>query len=297
MERLKNLDYKQEAVKLSGNIFGAVLYAIGINIFTAPCNLYTGGLMGICQLIRTALSTFLQISPANIDLAGIIYYLINIPIMILAYKKLGRMFLARTVVCVTTVTLAMSLIPIPAIPIMEDDILAACIIGGAISGCGVGICLRMGGCAGGMDIIGILLIKWKKNFSVGKVNFMVNVILYGTCLFLFDMRIVVYSLVFAAITSFSTDKVHAQNINVEVTIITKKKSPEMEAEVFAQLGRGITKWQTQGAYTHEDSEILYVLLSKYEVNQLKQIIHTYDPQAFIVVNEGVNVDGNYVRKV
>jgi uncharacterized membrane-anchored protein YitT (DUF2179 family) len=63
------------------------------------------------------------------------------------------------------------------------------------------------------------------------------------------------------------------------------------------MGRGITKWNTTGAYTNEHSEILYIILSKYEVTQLRQLVRQYDPDAFIVVNEGVSVDGNFIKKL
>ncbi len=66
---------------------------------------------------------------------------------------------------------------------------------------------------------------------------------------------------------------------------------------MSQMGRGITKWNITGAFTNENSEILYIILSKYEVNQLKQMIRKYDPDAFIVVNEGVSVDGNFIKKL
>ena len=71
----------------------------------------------------------------------------------------------------------------------------------------------------------------------------------------------------------------------------------MEKEVFEELGRGITKWTTLGAYTREQSQILYITLSKYEVSRLRTIIHKRDPNAFMVVNEGVRVDGNFLKKL
>lgn len=80
-------------------------------------------------------------------------------------------------------------------------------------------------------------------------------------------------------------------------VITKVHSKEMEAEIFMKLGRGMTKWESCGAYTSEHSEMLYILLSKYEVGRLKHIVHKYDPAAFIVVQEGVHVDGNYLKKL
>lgn len=275
-------------------IFGALLYAVGVNLFVVPAGLYTGGLMGICQVIRTVLAELFHLDFQNIDIAGIIYYIINIPIFVVAFTRMGRKFFGKTVVTVTAMTVFMSVIS----PVMiVEDVMAACVVGGIISGAGVGIVLRMGSSGGGMDVIGVLLTRWRRDFSVGRVNLLVNLVLYGSCLFLFDMEVVIYSVIYAAVYSLAMDKMHTQNINVEVNVITKADTTALEREVFEELGRGITKWTTMGAYTYEKSHILYIMLSKYEVNRLKAIIHKYDPHAFIVVNEGVSVDGNYLKKL
>ena len=284
----------QEGRRFLGSLLGAFLYAAGINLFVVPAGLYSGGVMGICQVIRTLLLEYLNLSFGSVDIAGIIYYLINIPIFMLAYTRIGKRFFFKTLAAVTAVTVLLSLIPTR---IIVEDQMAGCVVGGLVSGAGVGILLRMGSSGGGMDVIGVLLARWKRDFSVGKINLLVNLGLYAACLFLFDVEIVVYSVIFAAVYSVAMDKVHTQNINVEVNVITKADTAALEEEVFQELGRGITKWAAQGAYTREKSGILYILLSKYEVNRLKTIIHHHDPQAFIVVNEGVSVDGNYLKKL
>lgn len=287
-------DFVYEGQRTLISIVGAFLYAAGINLFVVPAGLYTGGLMGICQVIRTVLVDFCHLNFQGFDIAGLIYYIINVPIFVIAFTRIGRRFFVKTLVAVTSITVFMSVIP--AVVIVEDT-MAACVVGGIISGAGVGIMLRMGSSGGGMDVIGILLTMWKKDFSVGKVNLLVNLVLYGTCFFLFDLEIVVYSVIYAAVYSVAMDKVHTQNINVEVNIITKADTTALEREVFEELGRGITKWTSMGAYTYEKSHILYIMLSKYEVNRLKAIVHKYDSNAFIVVNEGVSVDGNYLKKL
>lgn len=283
--------------KLLLTLFGATLYAASINLFVVPSHLYNGGLMGICQLIRTFLVDYLHLPFYNFDISGIIYYLFNIPIFLFSFRQIGKRFFAKTLLCVTWISIAMSMIPIPASPLLPNDILASCVIGGIVGGFGVGTMLKMGGSGGGMDIIGIILIKWKKNFSVGKVNLLVNAVLYSICLMLFDIPTVIYSLIHASVYSIGIDRVYSQSINVEVKIITKKVSKEMEDEIFTELGRGITKWNSVGAFTHDNSQVLYILMSKYEVGHLKHIIRKYDAEAFIVVNEGVNVDGNYTIKL
>ena len=284
--------YEGKRLLLCG--LGAFLYAAGTNLFVVPAGLYTGGLMGFCQVIRTLLARYFHMNFSNFDIAGIIYYLINIPIFVTAFRRMGRMFFVKTLLTVTVMTLFLSLIPTRMI---VKDSMAACMVGGIITGAGIGLTLRMASSGGGMDVVGVLLIRWKRDFSVGKANLFVNLALYAVCLFLFDVEIVVYSVIYAAVHSVAMDKVHTQNINVEAKIITKADTAALEKVIFEEIYRGITKWSTMGAYTHEDSHILYITLSKYEVSRLKAAVHRYDPNAFIVINEGVSVDGNFIKKL
>ncbi|MCQ2540014.1 MAG: YitT family protein [Acetatifactor sp.] len=285
---------KIEGIRIIVCIFGAFLYALGVNMFVVPAGLYTGSLMGICQVIRTVLAQFLGIHFGNFDIAGVLYYILNLPLFFISFTRIGRKFFVKTVITVTAMTAFMSVIPTTQV---LDDTMAACVVGGIISGAGVGLLLRMGSSGGGMDIVGVLLIKWKRDFSVGKVSLMVNAVLYAVCLFLFNVEVALYSVIYAAVYSVAMDKMHTQNINVEVNVVTKVNTAELEQEIFHELGRGITKWVSQGAYTQEESNILYIMCSKYEVNHLKHIIHKHDPNAFMVVNEGVSVDGNFLKKL
>lgn len=284
----------KESQKIAGCLLGAFLYAAGINLFIVPAALYTGGVMGICQVIRTLLVEYLHLPFQGFDIAGIIYYLINIPIFVLAIIHMGRRFFTKTVITVTAMTIFLALLPTA--PVVTD-VMTASVVGGIISGAGVGLVLRAGSSGGGMDVVGVLVTRYKKDFSVGKINLLVNIVLYSVCLFLFDVEIVIYSLIYAAVYSVAIDKIHIQNINVEVNVITKADTRALEQEVFREMGRGITKWTSLGAYTYEQSQVLYIMLSKYEIQQLKSIIHKYDPDAFIVVNEGVSVDGNFLKKL
>lgn len=297
---MRHIDKKKmetEGKRLGIALLGAAVYAAGVNLFIVPVGLYSGGLMGTAQVIRTLLVNYLHLPLGNFDIAGLIYYAVNIPILLLAMKNIGKQFLAKTLICVTAVTFFLSVIPIPAQPLLPDDVLASSVIGGIICGFGMGTALRMGGSLGGTDIIGMLLIRWKKDMSVGKLNLFVNGALYGVCLFLFDVSTVIYSLIYAAVSSFSVDREHSQNINVQVQIITKKDNREMEEEIFRELNRGITRLDSTGAYTNEKSNILFILISKYEVAQLRAIVLKHDPQAFIVMSEGVTVVGHYIKKL
>ncbi len=289
-----NLERKIHFERFFFCIVGGVLYAVGVNMFIVPFSLYSGGLVGISQLIRTLLADFIHIDFGSKDVAGIVFYLLNVPILIYAFPRLDKLFFLKTLVAVTALTLAMSFIPTKKV---VEDCLASTIVGAFISGAGIGLVLRMSGSTGGMDVVGMLVSKAHGNVSVGRVNLMVNLVIYTICLFLFDAEIVVYSVIFAVVHAFAIDKFHSQNINVEVKIITKIDPIDIEQDVFTKMGRGITELHSIGAYTNEDEHFLYILVSKYEVHQLRTIVRTYDKNAFIIVNEGVWVAGNYLKKL
>jgi uncharacterized membrane-anchored protein YitT (DUF2179 family) len=294
MKEKNRIGFLPEAKRTLTGILGALIYAIGVNFFIVPAQLYTGGLMGISQVIRTMVIDFTPMTLPDFDIAGLIYYAFNIPIFILAVTRIGKRFFLKTLIVVTAMTAFLALLPIT---LILSDPLAAAVIGGILTGTALGLILRMGASSGGMDVVGVLLSKWKKDFSVGKINLIVNIGLYTCCLFLFDREIVIYSLIYAAVSAVAMDRAHFQNINVEVTIITKVHTELLEEEIFEELGRGITKWQCLGTYTYEQSHILYIVLSKYEVHRLRKLVHKFDPRAFIVINEGVYVDGHYLKKL
>ena len=290
----KDLEKKIHFERFLLCIIGGVIYAVAVNLFIVPFNLYSGGIVGIAQLIRTILADYIHIDFGSRDVAGIIFYVLNIPILIYAFPRLEKLFFLKTLVAVTALMLAMSFVPTTKI---VDDPLASTIVGAFLSGAGIGLVLRMSASTGGMDIIGMLISKSHANIKVGQVNLAVNLMIYAVCLFLFDVQTVVYSVIFAVVHAFAIDKFHSQNINVEVKIITKTDPAIIEQEVFTKIVRGVTELRSVGAYTHEEEHILYILISKYEVHQLRQIVRKYDKKAFIIINEGVWVDGHFLKKL
>jgi len=274
---------------------GCFLFAFGVNVIITPLGLYNGGFMGIAQLIRTILFQMFDFSfLKQIDIAGIVYYIINIPIFYWAFKEMGKGFLVRSLISVTIQTAFMTFIPIPVEPIFGDRLMS-CIIGGLVVGTGVGMILRGRSSGGGQDIIGVIFAKKYPGFSVGKIAIMMNVVVYAVCLWMFDLETVVYSLIYTTVLAMACDRVHVQNINMSVMIFTKQAG--IEEAVMKEMRRGVTKWEGVGAYTNETSHILYIMITKYEVEQLKEIIHRVDPHAFIIMNEGSMVVGNFEKRL
>ena len=228
-------------------IIGALLFCFGINTFISPLGLYNGGVVGVSQIIRTIVVEYIPVLK-NFEIAGVINFIINIPLLLIAKK-----FFIRTVVSVIAQTIFFTVIKIPTLPIIDDQ-LAACLIGGIITGAGIGITLKAGGSGGGIDILGVYFTQKYKNFSVGKLGIIINTIIYGICAILFELPTAIYSVIYTTFFSLIVDKIHYQNINTTAMIFTKKKN--IELGIMQEMGRGVTCWNGEGAYTGEETKIL-----------------------------------------
>ena len=277
-------------------IVGAVIYSIGMNLFLQPLHLYAGGFMGFSQLFARLLDK-VGIYRGSFNLSGIIYYILNIPALIVAFRKTRKRFVIKSVFSVSLITVLLSFVPIPATPILEERV-ANVIIAGLLCGTGVGLILRMGASDGGSDTIGMIISETNGKLSVGRIALLLNCVLYGIMLFLFDIPTVIYSLIYSSFNSIACDRMHTQNISSQALIITKlEDTAQLEVEVMGRLHRGMTKWKVRGSYTGDEETILLVLVSKYEMAQLRSIVHKFDEHAFMSVTEGVDVEGRFPRRL
>ncbi len=294
---LKQYIEKHEAARDVLDTFYTVvldfIYAVGMNMFIVPVGIYCGGLMGVCQLIRTLLTDYAGLNIA-IDVAGVLYYLCNIPIFLFAWKRLRRKTLVKTLVTVSFLTLFLALVPVRAL--LPDDVLGSVIVGSLVCGSAAGLTLRCGSSQGGLDILGLLMAMGKRETGVGRLYLVVNVVQFAAYALLFNLQIVIYSVISTFLSSFAVDHFHFQNINVEVKIITKRKE-ELADAIMRGLGRGVTEWASVGAYTEEPSDVLFVIISKYEITRLRSIVQRCDPNAFVVICDKVHVYGNFLKRL
>ena len=282
-------------LRLLAAIFGTLLCAVGVNLFIVPLGFYTGGLMGFCQILRTLLLSGLNFELGTIDMAGVLYFLINIPILIYAWRLLGRGMALRTLVCTVTSSLFYAIVPIPSAPIMEDP-LTACLLGGIFVGVGSGVVLTCSSTVGGLDIVGVCLSHKGVSISVGRFNIGFNAALYAVCLFLFSPEVTIYSVIYNFFAAIVMDRMHQQNVSVQIIIFTHADEVAISQSIIDKLGRGVTYWEGVGAYTGENVHVLCVCLSKYEVEELRQVVHVVDPNAFLVVEEGIRVEGFFFKR-
>lgn len=282
-----------KGLRLVGGLLGSLLMSVAINVFIVPQGLYAGGAYGLCQVIRTLLQTKLGVE-ASFDLAGVLYFFMNLPLFLLAFRTLGRTFCLKAGICTVSNSVFLALIPSPAVPIIPDP-LTSCMIGGILVGFAAGLVLSCGCSTGGLDILGLYLSKKNNKFTVGRFCISFNVCLYLLCFILFDATTAIYSAIYNVLSNLFLDRLHRQNVSVQLLIFTKSKDPALPKYIMEQLDRGVTYWQAKGAYTGDDVQVLCVCLSKYEIDTLKQVIRDIDPNAFFVMQEGVRVEGNFKR--
>ncbi len=285
-----------EAKRLLWVCIGTFTSAFFMNVFIIPMGLYSGGFMGIAQIIRTTINQTFHINTGSFDYAGIINLCLNAILFFIARKSVTKMYLFRNAFCIIMQSIFLSIIPIPQ-KVIIDDMLASAIIGGLGCGLGGGIMFRNGANSGGMDMVCAVLIKKVQNVKIAVVSNSVNAVIFGIMFILYGPEIVIYSLIVSFIYPIVVDRVFSQNISVQVHIITKKGNTDMQREIFQKLNRGITTWDAVGAYTGEDKEILFVLVSKYEINHLLWIVKKHDPDAMIVENIGVRINGHFDKRI
>ena len=264
-----------------------------MNYFLIPYGLYSGGGVGIAQVLTYLLGKIIDFGDKNVY--GIVYFLINIPLLVLAWKGIGKGFLVKTLIGSVAISIFASIIPIPATPIV-DSVVASVLIAGIITGFGVGLLLVAGGSGGGVDVIGMWAARKFKNASVGKISLYVNVVVYASLLLMFDIEIVIYSLIYMVFFTLMMDRVHYQNITVRLMIFTKQEG--IDQKILKQTGRGVTEWTGVGAYTKEETKIMICCINKFETAEFVEIIHSIDPKAFVIADEGVSVmSGNFEKRL
>ena len=282
-----------KGLRLVGGLLGSLLMSVAINVFIVPQGLYAGGAYGLCQVIRTLLQTKLGVE-ASFDLAGVLYFFANIPLFLLAFRTLGRTFCLKAGICTVSNSVFLALIPSPAVPIIPDP-LTSCMIGGILVGFAAGLVLTCGCSTGGLDILGQYLSKKGSRFTVGRFSITFNAGLYTLCFFLFDATTAIYSAIYNVLSNLFLDRLHRQNVTVQLLIFTKKNDPQLPRYIMEQLDRGVTSWAAKGGWTGDDVQVLCVCLSKYEIDTLRQVMQQVDPDAFYIVQEGVHAGGNFKR--
>jgi uncharacterized membrane-anchored protein YitT (DUF2179 family) len=268
-------------------ITGALLNALAMNLFLIPANVYSSGFTGIAQLLSKVLSDY---TPINVSM-GFLLLVLNIPVAILGWKKVGKSFTVYSFLSVVLSSLFLAMIPVKQV---SHDLLLNAVFGGVIQALGVGITLKWGASTGGVDIIAMVLSRMKDK-PIGPYMFIFNGIIIITAGFLFGWEKALYTLVTLYTSTRVIDTIHTRHAKLTAMIITKK-ADEMKKAIHASLVRGITMIPAKGAFSNETREMLMIVITRYELFDLERIIQEVDPNAFTNIVQTTGVYGFFRRE-
>lgn len=256
-------------------VLGILLYAIGYTAFILPERVVMGGVAGLSALIYYA---------TNIP-AGISIFVLNITLLVIAFSALTKQFVVRTIVGVLLLSLFIgSLQPLfQAFSIITagEDKFMHVLIGGMLSGAGLGVVFSHNGSTGGTDILTVLLTK-HFNLSFGRAMQFIDCTIIGSSYLLFhSMETIVYGIVFTLVASYVCDFVVNGSRQTVQFLIISKHYKEIADTINRRVNRGVTVIEGKGWYSKENVEMLVVLSRKYESQDIFAVIKQIDPQAVV----------------
>ena len=270
--------------------------------FLEPAHLYSGGAVGIAQLIKRFIHS-LGGSDWNL---GIYIFLVNIPITIIGIKYVSLEFAILSGIAVIVQSLVTMFIgdsPFPDV-VLENGVLATsqygyvltlCITGGVVGGIATGIALRLGTSTGGFDVLGQALAL-EKNISIGSFTMVLNVLIaiFGGGLLQGSWIICLFTIIRMVLNSMVIDKIHTSYSYVAVRIFSAK-GIEISHAIMEEMSRGCTIEKVIGAHSGADSIEIYSVVSRYEVERVYRIINRFDPKAFVTISPVKSVKGNFIK--
>lgn len=264
-------------------ILGILLAGLGLKGFLLSSQFIDGGVTGISMLIA-------QISGLPLS---VLIFVINLPFIVVGYRHVGRRFAFKSVLAITGLAITLAVVPYP--DITPDPLLTA-VFGGFFIGAGIGLSIRGGAVLDGTEIAALLISKNSSMLKVSDVILGLNIIIFVTAAFLLGVNTAMYSILTYIAASktidfllYGIEEYHA------VTIISN--CHELIRNALVQgLGRSVTIYKGQGGVSDTERDILYVVVTRLEISQIKRAVKEIDKNAFIIIHPVSDVDGGLVKK-
>lgn len=266
---------------------GCIIASLGVNLFLSHAKLLSGGATGVALI-------FQYLSGVQ---AGVVVFIINLPLFVLSYIYLSRSFTLYS--AIGMVSLSVSLIitkPFSSI-IKLDDVLLYCIYGGVLCGIGYGIVFLRNGSTGGTDIITMLIRKKYSNFEIGKLGFAINCLIIIAGAIIFGIPKALYTLISIFVQGAVLDRVLKGFNTRKLMFIITNESQNIIDFVIKDLNRGVTSLSMEGEYTHNKAKMLYCIVTTGEMLALKNKIYEVDPKAFITIIDTSEVRGKGFKNI
>ena len=264
---------------------GTGIMALAIQCIFEPIGLVTGGFSGIAIIIRKM--------TAGIVEGGVPLWLtnlaLNVPVFIAALIIKGRKFLGRTVI--GTVLLSFWLYVIPQVDLTQGDYMLSAVFGGVITGIGIGFVLLAKATTGGTDMVSALIQKYVRHYSVVQILQVIDGMVVLAGLYVFGLKPALYANVAIFITSKVSDALMEGMKYSKAAFIITDCYKEIADAIMTQLDRGLTGLDATGMYSGDKKTVLYCVVAKKEIVELKDIVAKIDPKAFVIVTDAREVFG------
>ncbi len=262
-------------------VLGSVLFAAGFQFFLYPNSIIVGGVSGVAMIIN-----YLTELPV-----GIMTIILNIPLFVVAWKHFGVGFIISSLVGVL-----LSSVLVDVLAVLKycptEDMLLACIIGGAIKGLGLGIIYYAGATTGGTDIIAKFVRLKFPYINFGTIVLLTDAVIILAFALIFDkVEAAMYAVIAMFVVSKVIDLVLYGIDNSNVCYIISEKSAELVTEITDRLSRGVTILEGKGAYSRKDKQVLLCVVKRTQIANIRKLIKNVDENAFFIVTDAKNVFG------
>ena len=262
---------------------GSIIAAYALESFLIPNTILDGGVTGISIIVS-------KITKLPVSLLVLI---LNIPFVYIGYKNLGRGFLIRAVYSMVLFSVSLSVFRYYE-PLTEQMLLAT-VFGGILLGVGVGLVIHFGGCVDGTESVALVISK-KTTLSVGQVVLVFNLVIYSVAGMIFGIDRAMYSLLTYFITFKVIDFVSEGFEQAKAALIITEKGTDMAKEIYKRLGRTVTTIRGKGLISG-DKEVMYCVLTRMEIYELRHIAEEMDESAFITILEVSDIIGQHIKSI
>lgn len=261
---------------------GSMLIAVGIYSFAEKINIAPGGVSGIAIMIK-----YLTGLPV-----GFVSLCINIPLILIAYKFMGKGFTLRTLRTVLIYTILIDNVVTPFFPQYSGDRMLGAIFGGICTGAGLGAVFQQGSSTGGTDIVGYLVEKKYPHIPIGRALLGVDLIVLATSVFVFGN---VESALFGVVALYAQSSVINRLVygseKGRNLFIISAYSEKIAQRILTERDRGVTFINGSGAYSKKPTQILMCVVRVWEYHYIKEIVYQEDPSAFVIATEAEHIIG------
>lgn len=252
---------------------GSGCFGLSVSLFSAPNDIAPGGVTGLATLAH-----FLWGTPI-----GALTVAVNIPLILIAWWRLGRGFAARTLLGLTLSSVIIDTMAVILPPFTGDRLLAA-LFGGVLTGTGLGLILSRGATTGGAEVVARLLERRWPNVPIGRLILLLDgAVIALSAVVYSELESPLYAILLVYVASLLTDRLVYGGRRGKTALIISRRYADITRRILDELGRGVTLLSGVGGFTNTPQRVILCAVRRTELFELKQVVSAADPEAFMLL--------------